>query len=83
MHIHLMCIIIQEDKRNIMKQTKRQRKAKVPSRPQVTPRGWGKKTSRIFDKQFDRFLYEELYVPVKRHWGEEVKSYDSIFGDSE
>ena len=46
---------------------------------QVTPRGWGKKTSRIFDKQFDRFLYEELYVPVKRHWGEEVKAYNEIF----
>ena len=48
-----------------MKQTKRQRKTKVPARPQVTPRRWSKKTSRIFDKQFDRFLYDELYVPTK------------------
>ena len=55
-----------------------------PSRPQVTPRGWGKKTSRIFSKQFDRFVYEELYVPVKRNWGEEVKLYErNMFGDSE
>ena len=59
-----------------MKQTKRQRKVKASSRPQVTPRKWSRKTSRIFDKQFDRFLYEELYVPVKRHWGEEVKKYE-------
>ncbi len=35
---------------------------KVPAHPQVTPRKWSKKTARIFDKQFDRFLYDELYV---------------------
>ena len=65
-----------------MKQTKRQRKVKDSSRPQVTPRKWSRKTSRIFDKQFDRFLYEELYVPVKRHWGEEVKKYEkNMWGD--
>jgi len=66
-----------------MKQTKRQRKTKVPSRPQVTPRKWSKKTSRIFDKQFDRFLYDELYVPIKKSWGEEIKPYGShMLGDS-
>ena len=65
-----------------MKKTRRQRKAKVLSRPQVTPRGWGKKKSRIFSKQFARFVYEELYVPVKRHWGEEVKKYEkNMFGN--
>jgi ATP:corrinoid adenosyltransferase len=65
-----------------VKQTKRQRKTKVPSRPQVTSRRWSKKTSRIFDKQFDRFLYDELYVPVKKSWGEEIKPYKrNIFGD--
>ena len=67
-----------------MKQTKRQRRAKTPSRPQVNSRKWGKKSSRIFLKQFDRFVYEELYVSVKRHWGEEVKPYKrNRFGDSE
>ena len=66
-----------------MKKTKRQRKVKVLSRPQVTPRKWSKKTSRIFDKQIGRFLYDELYVPTKKAWGEEIKSYErDMFGDS-
>ena len=59
-----------------MKQTKRQRRAKVPSRPQVNPRKWSKKTSRIFLKQFNQFLYEELYVPVTKNWGKETKKYE-------
>ena len=53
-----------------MKQTKRQRSAKVPSRPQVTPRKWSKKSVRIFDKQFDQFLHDELYIPTKKAWGD-------------
>ena len=67
-----------------MKQTKRQRSAKVPSRPQVTPRKWSKKTARIFDKQFDRFLYDELYVPVKKAWSEDdIMKYErNMFEDS-
>jgi hypothetical protein len=67
-----------------MKQTKRQRKTKVPARPQVTPRKWSKKTARIFDKQFDRFLYDELYVPTKKAWGENdiVKYERNMYGDS-
>jgi len=66
-----------------VKKTKRQRKVKVLSRPQVTPRKWSKKTSRIFDKQIGRFLYDELYVPTKKAWGEEIKSYErDMFGDS-
>jgi hypothetical protein len=66
-----------------MKQTKKQRKAKVPSRPQVTPRSWSKKTRRIFDKQFNRFLYDELYVPTKKAWGEEdiVKYKKDMWGE--
>ena len=65
-----------------MKQTKRQRKSKVPAPPQVTPRKWSKKTSRIFDKQFDRFLYDELYIPTKKAWGEEIVKYErNMFGD--
>jgi len=66
-----------------MKKTKRQRRVKFPALPQVTPRKWSKKTARIFDKQFDRFLYDELYVPVRKSWGEEIKSYErDMFGDS-
>ena len=53
-----------------MKKSKRQRMVKVPARPHVTPRSWSKKTVRIFDKQFDRFLYDTLYVPVKKAWGQ-------------
>ena len=66
-----------------MKKTKRQRRVKVPARAQVTPRKWSKKTARIFDKQFERFIYEELYVPVKKNWGEDIVKYEkNMFGDS-
>ena len=66
-----------------MKKTKRQRRVKIPACPQVTPRSWSKKTRRIFDKQFDRFLYDELYVPVRKSWGEKIKPYErDMFGDS-
>ena len=66
-----------------MKKTKRQRRVKVPARPQVTPRKWSKKSVRIFDKQFVRFIYEELYVSTKKAWGEEIKPYErDMFGDS-
>ena len=72
------------DKKKIMKKTKRQRRVKVPALPQVTPRKWSKKTARIFDKQFDRFLYDELYVPVKKAWGEnDIMKYErNMYGDS-
>ena len=53
-----------------MKKTKRQRTMKEP-RPQViSHRSWSKKTARIFDKQFDQFLHDELYVPTKKAWGD-------------
>ena len=69
-----------------MKKTKRQRaNEKKVSRPQViSHRSWSKKTARIFDKQFDRFLYDELYVPVKRAWSEDdIMKYErNMFGDS-
>ena len=65
-----------------MKKTKRQRKAKVPAPPQVTPRKWSKKSVIIFDKQFDRFIYDELYVPVKKNWFEDIVKYEkNMFGD--
>ena len=59
-----------------MKKTKRQRRVKIPARPQVTPRKWSKKTSRILDKQFYRYLYDVLYVPVSISWGREFKKYE-------
>ena len=69
-----------------MKKTKRQRaNEKKVSRPQViSSRPWSKKTARIFDKQFDRFLYDELYVPTKKAWGENniVKYERDMYGDS-
>ena len=66
-----------------MKKTKRQRRVKVPARPQVTPRKWSKKSVRIFDKQFDHFIYDVLYVPVKKNWGEDIVKYEkNMFGDS-
>ena len=70
-----------------MKQTKRQRATRQQqTRPIfVTSRKWSKKTVRIFDKQFDRFLYDELYVPTKKAWGEfgDIVKYErDMFGDS-
>jgi len=56
-----------------MKKTKRQRTMKEPqsTRPQViSHRSWSKKSVRIFDKQFDQFLHDELYVPTKKAWGD-------------
>ena len=56
-----------------MKKTKRQRQRqeKQSTRPQViSHRSWSKKTVRIFDKQFDQFLHDELYVPTKKAWGD-------------
>jgi len=66
-----------------MKQTKRQRMTKVPARPQVTTRKWSKKTARIFDKQFERFIYDVLDVPVRKNWGMEIIKYErNMYGDS-
>ena len=68
-----------------MKKTKRQRvNEKKKSRPQIiSHRSWSKKTTRIFDKQFDRFLYDELYVPTKKAWGEgDIVKYErNMYGD--
>ncbi len=53
-------------------------------RPQViSHRSWSKKTARIFDKQFDRFLYDELYIPTKKAWGEgDIVKYErNMYGD--
>ena len=64
-----------------MKQTKRRRKMKISSRLQVTPRKWSKKTSRILDKQFDRYLYEVLYVPVSISCGRDFEKYERNMWD--
>ena len=64
-----------------MKQTKRQRKVKTPSRLQVTSRKWSKKTSRILDKQFDRYIYEVLYVPVSISCGRDFEKYERNMWD--
>ena len=66
-----------------MKRTKRQRMVKVPAHPQVTPRKWSKKTARIFDKQFELFIYEVLDVPTRKNWGMEIIKYErNMYGDS-
>lgn len=53
-----------------MKKTKRQRSIKIPCPQVISHRSWSKKTVRIFDKQFDQFLHDELYVPTKKAWGD-------------
>lgn len=54
---------------------------KISSRLQVTPRKWSKKTSRILDKQFDRYLYEVLYVPVSISCGRDFEKYERNMWD--
>jgi len=46
---------------------------------QVTPRKWSKKKKRIFNKQFERYLYEYLYCPVAAFHNQPVKKIEEIF----
>ena len=52
-------------------------------RNRLKPKFWLRLHLSRIEQNFDRFLYDELYVPVKKNWGEEIVKYErDMFGDS-
>ena len=52
-------------------------------RNRLKPKFWLRLHLEREEKKFDRWLYDELYVPIKKAWGEEIKPYEShMLGDS-
>ena len=52
-------------------------------RNRLKPKFWLRLYLSRVEQKFDRFLYDELYVPVRKAWGEEIVEYKrDMFGDS-
>ena len=52
-------------------------------RNRLKPKFWLRLHLTREEKKFDRWLYDELYVPYRKAWGEEIKPYErDMFGDS-
>ena len=52
-------------------------------RNRLKPKFWLRLHLSRVEQKFDRFLYDELYVPVRKAWGEEIVEYKrDMFGDS-
>ena len=52
-------------------------------RNRLKPKFWFRLHLSRIEQKFDRFLYDELYVPVRKSWGEEIVKYErDMFGDS-
>ena len=52
-------------------------------RNRLKPKFWLRLHLSRIEQNFDRFLYDELYVPVRKAWGEEIVEYKrDMFGDS-
>ena len=53
-------------------------------RNRLKPKFWLRLHLSRIEQKFDRWLYDELYVPTKKAWGEEeiVKYKRDMFGDS-
>ena len=53
-------------------------------RNRLKPKFWLRLHLSRVEQKFDRFLYDELYVPVKKAWGEDdIMKYErNMFGDS-
>ena len=52
-------------------------------RNRLKPKFWLRLHLLRKEQKFDRFLYDELYVPIKKSWGEEIVKYErDMFGDS-
>ena len=52
-------------------------------RNRLKPKFWLRLHLSRIEQNFDRFLYDELYVPIKKSWGEEIMKYEKdMFGDS-
>ena len=52
-------------------------------RNRLKPKFWLRLHLLRIEQNFDRFLYDELYVPVKKNWNEDIVKYEkNMFGDS-
>ena len=52
-------------------------------RNRLKPKFWLRLHLSRIEQNFDRFLYDELYVPTKKAWREEIVKYErDMFGDS-
>jgi hypothetical protein len=52
-------------------------------RNRLKPKFWFRLHLLREEKKFDRWLYDELYVPYRKAWGDEIKSYEThLLGDS-
>ena len=52
-------------------------------RNRLKPKFWLRLHLSRIEQNFDRFLYDELYVPVRKSWDEKIKPYErDMFGDS-
>ena len=53
-------------------------------RNRLKPKFWLRLHLLREEQKFDRFLYDELYVPTKKAWGEDdiVKFERNMYGDS-
>ena len=53
-------------------------------RNRLKPKFWLRLHLSRVEQKFDRFLYDELYVPVKKAWSEDdIMKYErNMFGDS-
>ena len=52
-------------------------------RNRLKPKFWLRLHLSRIEQKFDRFLYDELFVPIKKSWGEEIVKYEkNMFGDS-
>ena len=52
-------------------------------RNRLKPKFWLRLHLSRIEQNFDRFLYDELFVPIKKSWGEEIVKYEkNMFGDS-
>ena len=53
-------------------------------RNRLKPKFWLRLHLLRIEQNFDRFLYDELYVPTKKAWGEDdiVKYERNMYGDS-
>ena len=66
-----------------MDRTPSYKKKPKKKRNRLKPKFWLRLHPEREEKKFDRWLYDELYVPYRKAWGDEIKSYEThLLGDS-
>ena len=52
-------------------------------RNRLKPKFWLRLHLSRVEQKFDRWIYDELYVPVKKNWFEDIVKYErNMYGDS-